>query len=146
MSDFLGQYNYSLDEKGRVSIPARFRREMSPEARETFIVTIGHDKCLFAYPLDQWERKSAILREQPMSNDEARMWVRWVSANATQAICDKQGRIMIPPHLIELARLEKDVVINGVLDRLEIWNPDLFVEYTAEMEEKYEEYSKEVQF
>lgn len=146
MSDFLGQYNYSLDEKGRVSIPAKFRRELSPDARDTFVVTLGHDRCLFAYPLDRWERKSAILREQPMSNSKSRKWVRMVAANATVATCDKQGRIMIPPNLMQWARLVKDTVINGALDHVEIWNPDVFAEYTADIEKEFEKLAEDVLF
>lgn len=146
MPDFLGQYNYSLDEKGRVSIPVKFRRELTPETKETFVVTIGHDKCLFVYPIDRWEQKAAILRDQPMSDEKSRKWVRMFASSATYAVCDKQGRIMVPPNLMKWARLDKDVVINGMLDHIEIWDPGMFAAYTADMEDEFEKLAEDVLF
>lgn len=146
MSDFLGQYTYSVDEKGRVSFPAKFRRAVNPEAKDTFVVTSGFDHCLFVYPLDEWERKSAILREQPITNQQARKWMRVVAAFASETTCDKQGRITIPPNLIEWARLEKEVLITGALDRVEIWNPEIFAGYTGDIGEKFEELAEGLLF
>ena len=146
MPDFLGQYTYSLDEKGRVSIPKKFRRELEPGMKETFVVTIGHDKCLFVYPLERWEAKASVLRDQPMADERSRKWVRLFASNATYAACDKQGRIMIPPNLMEWARLEKDVVINGMLDHIEIWDPGVFAAYAADMEEEFEKLAEDVLF
>ncbi len=146
MSDFLGQYTYSLDEKGRVSFPAKFRRAVRPEAKDTFVVTSGFDHCLFVYPLDEWKRKSALLREQPITNSEARKWMRVVAANASETTCDKQGRITIPPHLIAWARLSKEVLIAGALDRVEIWNPEIFADYTGDVEEKFGELAEGLLF
>ncbi|MFC1629531.1 division/cell wall cluster transcriptional repressor MraZ [Gemmatimonadota bacterium] len=146
MPDFLGQYNYSLDEKGRVSVPAKFRRELMPETKETFVVTIGHDKCLFVYPIDRWEQKASILRDQPMSDEKSRKWVRMFASSATYAVCDKQGRIMLPPNLMKWARLDRDVVINGMLDHIEIWAPDVFATYSADMEDEFEKLAEDVLF
>ena len=146
MSDFLGQYTYSIDEKGRVSFPAKFRRAVNPEAEDTFVITSGFDHCLFVYPLDEWERKSATLREQPITDSETRKWRRVLAANASETTCDKQGRIKIPQNLIEWARLEKEALITGALDRVEIWNPDIFTRYTGDIEDKFEELAEGLLF
>ena len=146
MPDFLGQYSYSLDEKGRVSIPAKFRRELAPDTKETFVVTIGHDKCLFVYPIERWEEKASILRDQPMSDERSRKWVRMFASNATYAACDKQGRIMIPPNLMQWARLDREVVINGMLDHIEIWDPEMFAAYSADREDEFEKLAEDVLF
>ena len=146
MADFLGQYTYSLDEKGRVSMPARFRRLLTPEARETFVITSGLDACLFVYPLDVWERKSTLLRDLPISNSRSRKWVRWVASSAVPSTCDSQGRITVPPHLLRWAKLEKETLISGALDRIEIWNPAVFAAYTAGIEDEFEELAEDVLF
>ena len=146
MPAFRGQYTYSLDSKGRLSVPARFRRLLDPEAGDTFVVTSGFDHCLFVYPLDEWERKEDTLKDQAITNSRARKVVRVLMANATETTCDRQGRILIPPHLIAWARLEKEVLINGALDRLEMWNPDVFAGYIGDIEETFEELAEDLIF
>jgi MraZ protein len=146
MSAFRGQYSYTLDEKGRVNIPARFRRALTPEARETFVVTGGFDHCLFVFPLDEWERKEILLREQSITNENVRKVVRILLMNATESTCDKQGRILIPSHLIAWARLDKEVLINGALERIELWNPQVFAEYVGDIEQSFEELAKDMVF
>jgi MraZ protein len=146
MPAFRGQYTYSLDIKGRLSVPARFRRLLDPEAGDTFVVTSGFDHCLFVYPLDEWERKEDTLKDQAITNSRARKVVRVLMANATETTCDRQGRILIPPHLIAWARLEKEVLINGALDRLEMWNPDVFAGYIGDIEETFEELAEDLIF
>lgn len=146
MPAFRGQYTYSLDTKGRLNVPARFRRQLTPEAGETFVVTSGFDHCLFVYPLDEWERKERTLRDQAITNSRARKVIRVLMANAAEATCDRQGRILIPPNLIAWARLEKEVLINGALDRVELWNPDVFAGYIGDIEETFEELAEDLIF
>jgi MraZ protein len=146
MPAFRGQYTYSLDTKGRLNVPARFRRQLEPEAEETFVVTSGFDHCLFVYPLDEWERKEATLRDQAITNSRARKVVRVLMANATESTCDRQGRILIPQNLIVWARLVKEVLINGALDRIEFWNPDVFAGYIGDIEETFEELAEDLIF
>ena len=102
--------------------------------------------CLFVYPLDEWERKSATLREQPITDSETRKWRRVLAAFASETTCDKQGRIKIPQNLIEWARLEKEALITGALDRVEIWNPDIFARYMGDIEDKFEELAEGLLF
>lgn len=144
MSAFRGQYTYSLDSKGRLAVPARFRKLLDVESEDTFVVVKGFDHCISVYPLAEWERKEAVLREQAITNSRTRKVVRTLMASATETPCDGQGRILIPPPLIAWARLEKDVLINGALDRLELWHPDVFAGYIGDIEETFEELAEDL--
>ncbi|MDI6839754.1 MAG: division/cell wall cluster transcriptional repressor MraZ [bacterium] len=121
-----GKYRYSLEEKGRLFIPVKFRRGLSPEAGDTFVVTKGYDSCLALYPLDEWRKVEVKLSSYPTDNPKARRVVRWFSANAEVVKLDSQGRIKIPQYLAEFAGLNKEVVIIGVLNRIELWNPESY--------------------
>ena len=119
---FVGEYSHTIDEKGRLIIPAKFREGLGKE----FVVTRG----LFAYPMDAWEEFEEKLRELPgTGNNDARKFIRFFTAKAAVAEPDKQGRILIPSALREHAGLKKEVVLTGVLDRVEIWDVDKWNEY-----------------
>ena len=121
-----GKYRYSLEEKGRLFIPVKFRRGLSPDAEGSFVVTRGLDGCLGVYPFDGWREVEKKLEEYSQWDARARGLVRWFSANAEVVKLDSQGRIKIPQHLLEFAGLEKEVIIIGVLNRIEIWNPEAY--------------------
>jgi MraZ protein len=114
---FSGEYNHSIDGKGRVIVPSKFREQLG----ETFVVTKGLDGCVFAYPKSEWEGIEEKFRGLP-SNAETRRFMRFFFAGA--ATLDKQGRILLPQNLREHADLQKDIVSAGVLNRVEIWNRD----------------------
>ena len=115
---FYGEYSHTLDVKGRIIVPSKIRESLGFE----FIVTKGEDKCLVIYPKDEWNERAKKLKELPTSDKYVRRYIRSVFASATNCEVDKQGRIMIPQILREHAGLEKDVVIAGVLGRVEIWS------------------------
>lgn len=115
---FMGEYNHTIDAKGRLIIPAKFRDALG----EGFIVTKGFDGCLFVYDSTEWNTFEEKLRNLPLANKEARKLVRFFLAGAAEAEVDKQGRILIPNVLREYADLEKDVVLIGVGNRVEIWS------------------------
>ena len=144
VTSFLGSYRYSLDSKGRVNIPARIRKAMSPEANETFVITRGMDGCLFAYPQNEWIKIEQKLRNLSMTQKVNRFFVRSLSAYATEASYDKQGRIPIPAHLAEFAGIEREVLIIGTLDRLEIWSPKVYEEYIAGSPETFESVAENI--
>lgn len=122
----LGEYNNKLDDKGRVSVPAKFRDDLG----HSFIVTKGLDNCLFAYSKEEWATFEAKLKSLPLTNLNARNFIRFFFAGATECETDKQGRINIPQNLREYAGLSKEVFIVGVSTRVEIWDKDKWLEYT----------------
>lgn len=120
---FTGEYNHSIDAKGRVIVPSKFREQLGEE----FVVTKGLDGCLFVYPKTEWEGIEEKFRSLP-SNAQTRRFMRFFFAGAATCEVDKQGRILIPPNLREHADLQKDIVSAGVLNRVEIWNKDRWTE------------------
>ncbi len=119
---FRGRFEYTIDPKGRVNVPARFREQLQESGQETFFVT-NNDKCLYVFPSDYWTRIEETLSRQVSSFDtKLNNFVRFFLGAAVEVVPDKQGRIVIPPSLRTYAALEKDVVISGVLTRFEIWS------------------------
>ena len=117
---FLGEYHHSIDDKGRLIIPAKFRSELG----DKFIITRGIENCLFAYPEKRWEEIVHKLESLPFTKKDARNFTRFFLSGATVAEFDKQGRVNITSPLIKYASIEKDCVIIGTGDRLEIWSED----------------------
>ncbi len=114
----IGEYGHSLDTKGRLIMPAKLRQDMG----EKFIVTKGLDGCLFAFSQNEWLNFETKLKELPLSDKNARNFVRFFLAGATECETDKQGRFLIPNNLRVAANLEKEAIIIGVGTRLEIWD------------------------
>ena len=117
---FMGEYSHTIDTKGRLIIPSRFREELG----ETFVVTKGLDGCLFVFSDDEWKAFEIKLKSLPLTNKNARQFARFFVAGATPCELDKQGRILLPATLREFAGLEKDVVLTGMLNRIEIWSKE----------------------
>lgn len=121
---FMGEYNHSIDTKGRLIVPAKFREQLG----ETFVVTKGLDGCLWVFAPDEWEEFSEKLRSLPVANKEARKFARFFLAGAAEVETDKLGRILIPQVLRDYAALEKDVALVGTGNRVEIWAQDAWEE------------------
>ncbi len=117
---FMGEYHHTIDDKGRLIIPSKFREGLG----EKFIITRGIEKCLFVYSLDSWEKITNKLESLPFTKKDARQFVRFFLSGATTAEFDKQGRVNITSPLITYANLDKDCVIIGTGDRLEIWSQE----------------------
>ena len=117
---FMGEYNHTIDAKGRMIVPSKFREQLGNE----FVVTKGLDGCLFVYPHEEWHNIEEKFRNVPLTTKDARKFSRFFFAGAATCELDKQGRILIPPVLREFADLQKDVVSVGVLNRIEIWSTD----------------------
>jgi MraZ protein len=115
----MGEYNHTIDAKGRIIVPSKFREALGEE----FVVTQGLDGCLFVYPNDEWMEFIAQLKNLPGSKD-ARQLQRYFMAGAASCEVDKQGRILIPNKLRESAALEKEIVFVGVLNKIEIWSKE----------------------
>ena len=122
---FMGEYHHSIDDKGRLIIPAKFRSELG----DKFIITRGIESCLFAYPEKRWEEIVHKLESLPFTKKDARNFTRFFLSGATVAEFDKQGRINITSPLIEYAGIKKECVIIGTGDRLEIWAKDAWEDF-----------------
>ena len=116
---FMGEYHHTIDEKGRIIIPSKLRDELGEE----FIVTKGLDGCLFVYPKDEWNNVAKKYKDLPNTKD-ARNYLRFFLSGAIVCCFDKQGRINISAPLMKYAGLEKECIIIGVNDHLEIWNSE----------------------
>lgn len=115
---FMGEYSHSIDEKGRLIIPSKFRDELG----ETFVLTRGLDGCLYVYPQPEWNKLEAKLRALPLTNKNARTITRFLVSGAAACELDRQGRISVPQALREYAGLTKEVVLTGSIERIEIWD------------------------
>ena len=116
---FMGEYNHTIDTKGRLIVPATFREQLG----EAFVISKGLDHCLYIYTNEAWETFLENLNQLPPSKDSRRL-VRFFSAGGNAVEVDKQGRILVPPTLREYAGLEKDVVLAGVAGRIEVWSKE----------------------
>jgi len=144
MSAFKGTYRYSVDEKGRVNIPAKFRKSTSSATHDVFVITGGLEGCLFVYTIEEWERIEEKLKRLPFTQKRTRLFARYLFSNASDAPLDRQGRITIPPHLLKFAKIKKEVLILGVLERIEIWDPEGYNNYLASAEKTYEQIAEEL--
>ena len=144
MSSFKGSYIYAVDEKGRVNLPAKLRKYVSPESNETFIITRGFEKCLFVYPLDEWNKLEAKLRNLSSYDPEHRMFIRTLLELAIECPLDAQSRLSIPQELRDHASIGDEVHILGMLDKIELWEPKVYEEYKKSLRESYESIAAKV--
>lgn len=117
---FIGEYHHTIDEKGRIIIPSKFRDELG----DSFIITRGIENCLFVYSMDNWNKICDKLNSLPFTKKDARVFNRFFMSGATSVELDKQGRVNISSPLIQYANISKDCVIIGTGDRLEIWSQE----------------------
>ena len=136
-----GEFNHSIDAKGRLIIPSKFREDLG----ENFMITKGMDGCLFIYPENEWKTFEEKLRTLPLTNKKARDFKRFFLGSAVDGDLDKQGRVLISSALRAYAGLEKEVVLAGVLDRIEIWNKTAWDERKAEVEADIEEIANDME-
>lgn len=124
----IGEYEHSLDAKGRLIMPAKLREDMG----EKFILTTGLDGCLFGFSMSEWEKFEDKLKALPITNKNARNFVRFFLSGATECELDKQGRFLIAGKLRDVAKLDKDVTIIGAGTRIEIWDKAKWEEHNIE--------------
>lgn len=144
MAAFRGSYTHAIDHKGRVSIPARYRRQLSGDAEETFVVLRGLETCIALYPSDEFRRLDERLRSRSFADEINRRYQRMMLSESRDETLDAQGRVALPPRLIAHAQIEKEVLIVGLLDHLEVWNPELFENYLQSSPRTYEEIAGEL--
>jgi MraZ protein len=137
---FMGEFQHTIDGKGRLIIPVKFRDCLG----EKFIITKGLDNCLFGYPVSEWSALEQKLKALPFTKADARAFVRFFFSGATECELDKQGRILLPQNLRDYADLSKDIVLIGVSNRIEIWNKDKWGIYSQEAESAYDEIAEKM--
>ena len=122
---FLGEYQHTIDEKGRMAVPVKFRYEVASGA----VVTRGIDKCLFLFPKTEWEKIAPKIANLPLPQANSRAFSRLMLAGAMEVDLDKQGRLILPDYLREYARVKKNVVVAGLYNRIEIWDAGSWGKY-----------------
>ena len=125
---FIGEYRHSLDEKGRVIVPAKYRDKLG----DAFVLTKGLDGCLFIYTLAEWSIFEQKLRSLPLTNTKARKFVRFFLSGAIECNTDKQGRILIPVNLRDYSEIEKDIFFVGMSNRIEVWSDKKWIDYNKD--------------
>ena len=136
-----GEYNHSIDTKGRVIIPAKFREQLGNE----FMITKGLDNCLFVFPKNEWEKFEGRLNSLNMFNKDARELIRVFVGGSVASTLDKTGRTLVPPALRDYANLEKEVVLVGVLNRIEIWDKTAWDDVNANVSQNMDDIAARLQ-
>ena len=144
---FTGQFTFSIDSKNRINIPAPLRKQFSTNDKKTFVVTIGVDQCAWIYPIGEWNVIQNELKKLSSLSKTNRIFLRNHLRHASILKFDSQGRFVLPQSLIDYTSIKKDVTIIGVLNKIEIWNPNLLrkIDQSAEIDDQtYEELSERV--
>ena len=138
MSFFKGYEKYSVDAKGRINIPVKMRKALSPEAGDTFVITRGGEECIALYPLDEWKRYEERFRSLNQYDAKNRYFLRILLMWSEEVKLDAQQRIMIPKNYIDFAGISKQAIIVGMVDHIEFWDPEKFDKYISESGESYD--------
>lgn len=137
---FLGTYEPRLDEKGRVILPARFRDEMEGG----IVLTRGQERCLYAFPAQEFESMTTDLRRAPLTSKQARDWVRVMLSGAYKEVPDRQGRIVVPADLRAYAGLDRELAVIGAGSRAEIWDASAWRDYLSAQEDVFANTAEEI--
>lgn len=119
---FRGSFEHTVDAKGRVSVPSKFREIIADRYAGKLVLSMDFDQCITVYPLEEWERVEEKIRALPQMQKEVREFMRFVFSTATECELDKQGRVLIPPALRERANIRKNVMVVGIIGKMEIWD------------------------
>lgn len=136
----LGEYKHTVDVKGRVAVPAKFRTKLEKGA----IITRGLDHCLFVFGAEEWQRLAEKITSLPLAQAGSRAFARLMLSGASDAPLDTQGRILIPEHLREYARLKKNAIVTGLYTRLEVWDAEEWKNYKAKTESAADEIAEKL--
>lgn len=138
-NSFVGDFNFAIDSRGRTNFPADFRHALARGSKNRLVIARGIGPYLLVIPRDSWEKYKARFEGTPYTGEDSRLVLRLLNYSARETVFDEQGRITIPKRLIELAKIEKEVLIIGFTGWAEIWNPDIYLEYmTRRLAEKGE--------
>jgi len=132
----MGEFNHNVDDKGRLMLPAKFREELGTGE---YVLTRGLDNCLFLFPISEWKEFEEKIKKLSLTKKDARAFVRFLFSGATNDIIDKQGRIKLNDNLKQYAGIEKEVVVTGAFNRVEIWSKSNWEDYISTAEESFED-------
>lgn len=138
-TQFLGEYEVPVDDKGRIFLPAELRRNLEPEADDTLVVVRGLDGCLTAHPRNAWTQIAERMKQLPHTEKKVRLYYRNVLSQAAEAKLDRQGRMSVPRKLLERVGITDRLVVIGQLDRLEFWQPEAWLQYQSQSAPALEE-------
>ena len=141
---FYGEHEHSIDDKGRLIIPSKFREVFKENYVERFFVTRGLDTCLFVFAEDEWKKQEAKFRTLSFTSAEARQFNRLYFSGACEVTCDKQGRIIVPDYLKEFAKIKREVMVIGVSNRMEIWAKENWEEFYRGTKDSFEKISEKI--
>ena len=141
---FYGEHEHSIDRKGRLIIPSKFREVFKEHYVERFFVTRGLDTCLFVFTEDEWKKQESKFKSLSFTNSQARQFNRLYFSGACEVACDRQGRILIPPYLKEFAKIKREVIIVGVSDRMEIWSKEYWEEFYRNTKDSFEKIAEKI--
>ena len=141
---FYGEYEHTIDKKGRIIVPSKFRDFLKEYDIKKIFVTRGLDKCLFLFTEDEWKAQESKFRSIPFTKSESRKFNRLYFSGATQVECDGQGRILLPKYLKDFAEIKRDIMIIGVSNRMEIWSKETWNEYYKTSKGSYEEIAEKL--
>ena len=142
---FIGSFKYSIDSKGRVSIPAKMRKFVDPKSNDAFVMTRGTNKCIDVYPMNLWEELvQSKLNQLNSFEPKDAMFLRMFLQQAAEDKLDSQSRLLIPKNLIEYAEISKEVLILGNIKKIELWNPQNYEDYLNTSELSFEEIAQQV--
>ena len=141
---FYGEYEHSIDRKGRLIIPSKFREVFKENYVERFFVTRGLDSCLFVFTEDEWKKQESRFKSLSFTNSESRQFNRLYFSGACEVTCDRQGRILVPEYLKEFAKIKRDVVIVGVSNRMEIWSREAWQEFFKNTKDSFEKIAENI--
>jgi len=141
---FYGEYSHSIDRKGRLILPSKFREVAKVNFIEKFFVTRGLDKCLFMFSEEEWHSQEQKFKSISFTKQQARTFNRIYFSGAQEVIPDKQGRILLPQYLKDFAQIKRDVLIVGVSNRIEIWSKDLWEKFYSDSRQSFEDIAEKL--
>ena len=144
LSAFKGTYYYSIDHKGRISLPVKLRDKSDSPTGDSYVIAPGFDGCLYIYPHETWKQIELNMKSLKVSDPRARTFERTLFPNSEDAKLDGMGRLTIPRLLLELAKIKKEVVILGVNEKIELWDPDVLRVYRESQTESYEDVARQL--
>ncbi len=144
MTSFKGTYTSTIDTKRRVKLPKKLREAVPPSSDDHFVIGPGYDGCVFLYPADEWTRQEDKLRNLKVDLGEHRFLERVFVPESEDVRIDRAGRLTIPERLLDLAQIKKEVLILGILSRIELWSPEVYRKYRDQYKQTYEEAAEKI--